>query len=288
MNRDFSADRNLDLSFRTRKRVFLSVLTGHVLCVLIPFALSFLSIFFPEKRESVISVRLIEPSPPNIEKSAPSPRPPSPEPPLPEPPSPPVVSPPDPPLPAPPVPVPPEPEISKPEPVKTPVEPKKIPAVKVPKETPVKEKKAWKPRAPDQITLSKDIVKSKQRPFTPIDPKEFKSKLMKIQEQCKVSGGSGAAVSSGGPPLDYYERVSAYLYEAWNQPSKMELRTSRPSVSLSIRVDAGGKILSSSVMRASGIPAMDSSVAELLKNLSALPTPPAGAMTLDISLEVTD
>jgi TonB family protein len=287
MNRDFSTDRNLDLSFGTRKRVFLSVLTGHVLCILIPFALSFWSIFFPQKRESVISVRLVEPLPPNIEKSAPSPRPPSPEPPLPEPPSPPVVSPPESPPKEPPLPSPPEPEISKPEPVKKPVEPK-TPAVKVPKEKPVKEKKEWKPRKPDQITISKDIVKSKQRPFTPIDPKEFKSKLMKIQEQCKVSGDSASAVSSGGPPLDYYERVSAYLYEAWNQPSKMELKTSRPSVSLSIRVDASGKILSSSVTRASGIPAMDSSVAELLKNLSALPAPPAGAMTLDISLEVKD
>jgi TonB family protein len=273
--------KDLELDPGTRRSVFFSVLTGHFFFLALPFLISFIIAFLPApKPERVISVKLIdEPkSSAKIKNLAP-------------------------PVPDMPTPLPPEEAAPPPpkeqiQPVKktiteTPPTPVKVPVEK--KTTP--STKEWKPRPPDKITVSKKVIKASTPPQkTNFNADDFKKKLMKIQSQCKVSGDVSSTKNNDVSPGDtsssripeYYERVSAFLYDIWNQPSKAELKGVKPTVSLFLKVDSSGKILSSSITRPSGISPMDASVNELLKTLDSIPPPPTGAMTLNVSLEVTD
>ncbi len=263
-SRDFGAGRELVLSKETRRNIFYLVIVGHIVFFGMPIALSYLQKFFIPKRQPMISVKLFEEPkaklPPAIEK--PKPEPPRPEPPKPEPPK----------------PEPPKPEVKKPEP--KPVKP----VVKVPAERP---KPKWKPVDPKEIKKSTEVVKADKPKPPAIDSSKLRDKLLKIQSQGTTTTVSGP-VTTDPQPLDYYDRVSAYLYELWVQPSKMELKGGRPKVSVSISLDASGRVLSSSIKARSGVASMDSSVEELLKKLSSLPAPPSGAMSFEVSLEISE
>jgi len=274
-NQDDKGERDLVLSADTRRRVFSLVIAGHLFFFALPFVLSYIAKFFIPKRQPVISVKIINEvksvTPPKAER--PKPEEPKPEPPKPEPPEP------------EPKPEPPKPE---PKPVPKPEPKQEKPVVKVPTVKPITKKPEWKPRTPKEITVSKEIVKAEKPTPPKIDSSRFKEKLLKIRDQCKITTSTMSSQNNSPQPLDYYDKVSAYLYEVWKQPSKTELKGSRPKVAISITIDAGGRILSASIKSRSGIEAMDASVAELLKNLSSLPAPPGGGMSFDASLEISD
>jgi TonB family protein len=278
-NHDEKGERELVLSSVARRRVFTSVIVGHLIFFVLPFVLSYIAKFFIPEKQHVISVKLIEdvkpnsitkpkeaqeeedvpqaiPDPPKVEPKS------EPEAPTPEPK--------------------PQPKTKKPEPkIETPV-------IKVPAEKPKPKKTEWKPRNPKEITMSKEIVRGEKTKPPVINSAKLKERLLKIQSQCKVTNTTSTSTTDSSPPLDYYDKVSSCIYRLWIQPSQMELKGLRPRVLLSISVDSNGKVLSSSMKSRSGNLAMDASVGELIKALSSLPSPPNGGMSFDVSLEISD
>jgi len=97
-----------------------------------------------------------------------------------------------------------------------------------------------------------------------------------------------ARPSSGPPPTNYYDKVSAMVYSLWRQPTKGDLGGSLPTVGLEITVDASGRVRAARLARRSGNAAMDASAARLAKALRELPKPPGGGLTFTVTLEVVE
>jgi TonB family protein len=187
--------------------------------------------------------------------------------------------------------------------VKVPAE-KPVPVVKT-TEKPVETPKKLEPKKPTEIVKATKVVKGKNPTTTPkISGSDLAARLKKIQNQFKATdtanGGGGGAGVSGPPggigsttgvgtvPLGYYETVSLYLYDQWQQPGKAELKGLKPTVTVHVSIDASGNIKSAKIVKKSNNMPMDSSVEELLAKLKKLPPPPQGALELDISLEIDE
>jgi len=184
--------------------------------------------------------------------------------------------------------------------------PVKTEKVKVPVEKPVvkppeiKEPvKKWEPKKATEIVKSEKVVKGK--PPTPkINANDLASRLKKIQNQCKITnttgggggpglpGGIGTPGGAGTMPASYYDAVSVYLYDLWDQPGKAELKGLKPTVTVHISIDASGNVRSAQITKKSGNQAMDTSVEEMVSKLKTLPKPPQGAMEMDVSMEIED
>ncbi|OGV60458.1 MAG: hypothetical protein A2X45_18995 [Lentisphaerae bacterium GWF2_50_93] len=188
-------------------------------------------------------------------------------------------------------PVPPEPKI------KIPAETKTKPVVKPPdKEPPKDPPKEWKPKKPSEIIPSSKVVKGK--PPTPrINATSLADKLKSIQNQCKITstntgvglpGGVGTPSAAGNVAASYYDQVTVFLYDMWQQPSKADVKNQKPTVTIHIAIDSAGNVKSARIVRKSGIPAMDASVEELLSRLKTLPRPPQGADEFDALLGTDD
>ncbi|HOK04376.1 MAG TPA: TonB family protein [Victivallales bacterium] len=273
-----SADssRELSLSKEIQRNVFYFVIIGHIFFFLLPFFFDYLQKFFKPKREPIITVKLIEESK-NIEKASnlfeekkTPPTPPTPKPPVHNQ----IEK--------------PEPKVEEPKPLKKIVE-KPVQKQKKEIKKPLKpiEKPKWTPIDPKNITKSKEIVKREAQKIPTIDPNKIKESLTKINNQIKTSSRQSPQ-NSNSQVLDYYDKVSAYLYDLWAQPSKTELKGERPFVLVTISVDVSGRVLHSSIKSRSNNTAMDASIEDLLKKLTNLPPPPSGPMDFDVSLEISD
>jgi TonB family protein len=103
--------------------------------------------------------------------------------------------------------------------------------------------------------------------------------------QVSQAGTPGPATTA---PTGYYDTVAAFLYQRWAQPSRAELGGRKPTVAITLAIDANGKVRNAAVVRPSGLAPMDGSVTKLLAGLTELPPPPGGAMTLSVSLEIVE
>jgi TonB family protein len=173
------------------------------------------------------------------------------------------------------------------QPKKTQKQPEKKVNKKIVKKVPVKKPvKKWKALDPNEILKSsKTITKQKPVPvkkYTPIKADQIANNLRKGVKTIKFNNSFNANSSI----LSYYDEISQYLYSRWQQPSRSVLGNKIPVVNVKITVDAYGNIKNYSITSLSGISAMDASIKSLLQNLSNLPKPPDGAMTIDVSLEL--
>ena len=154
---------------------------------------------------------------------------------------------------------------------------------KVPVKKPVKK---WKALDPNQIKKSsRTVTKQKSVPvkkYTPLKADQIAKSLRKGIKTIKFNNSFNVNSSI----LNYYDEVSQYLYSQWQQPGRSVLGNILPVVSVKINVDAYGNVKSYSITDLSGISSMDVSVKTLLANLTSLPKPPDGAMTIDVSLEL--
>jgi len=247
------------VSLSLRRRILRDVFTAHVVLILLPGAWFFVKHWLDSRKPPVITVRLVNAQP------EPSPAP-APEQPAPAPPTPPAPPPPTPPAPTPPKPAP------------TPPKPTPIP-------TPTPPKPTWQPRSAKDITISKDVVKNSQPAPPQVSAADIEARLRSRQMRVGPVGPVGPVSQI---PASYYETVASFLYQRWAQPGRAELGGRKPTVAVSLSLDASGRVKSASITRRSGIAPMDASVEALLAGLTTLPAPPNGAMTLSVNLEIVD
>lgn len=235
-----------------RKRILISVITGHAMLILVPGLWYLISNWLIPDPPKVFKVKLVSlpassseaPSFTSSQKKRETPR-------------------------------------KKTPPQRTP--PKKKSVKKAP------QKKKWKAVKASDIRVTKKVVKSESKPvkkYTPtpirkVSSEDIAKNLRKFQPHVSVSNTGTAG------DMEYFESVSAYLYRLWRQPVKAELGGRRPAVTVKVKVAANGNIIYSKMSRKSGVPAMDSSIQSLLRNVTRLPSP-GKEMEFDILLEIAD
>ena len=118
--------------------------------------------------------------------------------------------------------------------------------------------------------------------LNPNVPVGNKDKAQAYGKQDNRSPGGGARVQLA----QYAEKsLLPYLQSRWKQPPDSLLGGKRPSVDIVLTISASGKVQHSSIKRSSGVAAMDDSVKRLLAGLDILPRPPAGAVSITITLK---
>jgi len=244
----FRPDANEEKSILTRsqrRKIFRNVLIAHVVIILVPFFWYVIKRWMLAKKTMVLKVQLVTSIPES--QTTVKPAPPTPKPSLPE---------------------------------------KKIETTTVatPKPKP-KPKPKWKPRTAKDITVTKNVVESKDPAPSAISSQDIAKRLQKISRQCQVKNAAGPVSAI---PAGYYDTIAAFLYERWQQPSRAELGGKNPTVTVTVAIDSSGRVKNSKISQKSGISVMDGSVNQLLKKLASLPKPPNGAMSLSISLEIAE
>ena len=146
-----------------------------------------------------------------------------------------------------------------------------------------KTKKKWKPAK--KIKISKKLVYVKAKTKSPQKKTITKQKLLNSlkQKNAKIRTSKASGVSQ-----NYENSVGAYLYQLWDTPDKSVLGNKRPEVKVQLHIAANGKLLSSKILKSSGIAAMDKSIEKLLKKIEYLPAPKGGAKKITLFLEVTE
>ena len=252
---EFNSGNDL-LEPKLRKKIRLSVLGVHFGFLLILVLWYLITNFFISKKPTVIQVTLLTPDAAPVF---------SPTPPTPAKPTPPAV----------------KPKKRKPKP--TPKKPTFRPKPK-PKSKP---KRKWKPMSADDIKISKTVIKNDPTP-TPraLSAKDLESKLKNSFLKNRVTTTTKKGTQGTQISQNYFEKISALMYQSWQQPGQSELRGKYPVVDVEITVNGSGKILKSRIVRKSGVAVMDQSAQKLLRELRRLPRPPSGKTTFTVSLEI--
>ncbi len=254
---------------RQRRKIRVVVLSVHVGLVLLLLCWSLISSLLARSKPAVIKVNLVSPPSELPISYDPSPPAPAPTPPRSEP----RVEPP------------------KPSPAPAPA-PKKTAAVK-PDPTPAPAPKKSNLLRPEDIKISDKVVKNDPAPPAPVvvtpSAKDIERQLRDARNSVRVSAPPTATpTSQGNVSRNYFDQVSAVIYQTWRQPSKSELGGRLPTVDVELSVGGDGAVVSSRIVRRSGIEAMDSSAADLLAKLKKLPTPPSGRTTITVTLEIIE
>jgi len=154
-----------------------------------------------------------------------------------------------------------------------------------------KTKPKWKPRTANDIKISKTIIRNDPIP-TPVRPmlsaKDIEKNLRNSYRNSRVKTTTTRRTTQGGAKIsqNYFEKISALMYQSWQQPSQSELYGKYPVVDVEITVNSSGRIVKSRIARKSGSSVMDQSVERLLRKIRTLPPPPSGKTTFTVSLEI--
>ncbi len=144
-------------------------------------------------------------------------------------------------------------------------------------------KKRWRPRSPEEIRKAIRRRGPKRKPAPAVlpalskphfDARRIASAIgRKIPHMAVAMAPLGARESAPENLPDYFQAVAARLYRLWVQPDRSEVGNANPTVSVRITVDRNGRVRRAVILRPSGIPAMDTSIRTVLKNLEHLPAP---------------
>ena len=115
------------------------------------------------------------------------------------------------------------------------------------------------------------------------DPSRIASNLQKGLPAITIASPSaGRAGSPGGSaasrPADraneqrWHQALSAELYRRWAQPSRAEIGSAQPTVTVSLTINADGRVAVARVSGPSRVLAMDATVQSLLESLRTLPS----------------
>jgi TonB family protein len=244
-------------------------------------------------------VKIVVPKPEPVPPVPPPPELPKPEPepvkivvPKPDPVKP-VLPPPELPKPVPPKPVAPKPVPPKPVPPK-PVPPKPVPpTVEKPalaKPTPTPPKKTYRTAEDIRKSATSPPPTTKPRSLTPLptfDARRIAGNLQKGLEAVRIDstpsvgragspngspGGSpGGTAKNADDEQRWHAALSAELYRLWAQPTRGEVGGGNPTVRVSLKLTANGRVVEAHVVGASGVTPMDASIRQLLAALSSLP-----------------
>jgi len=243
---------------RTKYRTSVYVVLAHVLLLFLVFLIFFLPDFF-KKTPKVITVTMISsddiPSPSTSEKASPQPKV----------------------------------EPTPPKPVKKNEQPKPQPPKPQPKSKPEptpKKPQTKKYLDSSQILKSDNVIKKTEtKVVKKVDATDISANLRKNLSNIKFTSSSPNATQAD---VDYFAQVRDELYNLWEQPTSREVGGASPSVTIRLTISSYGTVTSASIVKQSGITAMDVSVKELLQRLKTLPRPPKGSMTFDAVLLLED
>ncbi|MDD5697449.1 MAG: TonB family protein [Victivallaceae bacterium] len=147
-------------------------------------------------------------------------------------------------------------------------------------------KKKWQPAK--TIKVSRELVyirprRTAPKPAAP-EPMDKRQLLAFLnQDRVKIHSGAGTGVTAS-----YENQLGAYLYRLWDTPDKSVLGGKRPEVKIRLDIAADGRLRNSTVLKPSGIAAMDESVKQLLGKIKLLPAPENGPREVTLILEVTE
>lgn len=243
------------VSRTTKKKIFRSVVVVHLAVIIVPLIVLTIYEWFKPDKPKIMKITLVAPpsaqTNPGGAQAQPTPEPtpaPTPKPtPKPQP------------QPAPkPKPKP------KPKPV---VKPKPKPVTK-PTPKPVKSNllKA------DDIKISKSVVNKRQPTKKTISTEDLAKKI--IGNWKPIKGGIPSVQPGAQPTAAYSDTIGEYIKPLWDQPDKFSLSGRKPEVAIELSIASNGRVISSRILKKSGVTAMDVSVAKLLNSLKQVPPPP--------------
>ncbi len=241
-----------------KKKIRISVLSVHFGFLLVLVMWYLITNFFINKKPTVIQVTLITPNAAPVFSPAP-------ETPSAAKPTPPVV----------------KPKKCKPKPTK------KKPRLRPKPKTTKKPKRKWKPMSADDIRISNTVIKNDPTPPPrTLSAKDLERKLKSSFLRNRVTTTAKKGTQGANISQNYSEKISALMYQCWQQPGQSELHGKYPVVNVEITVNGSGKIVKSRIVKKSGIAIMDQSAKKLLRELRTLPRPPSGKTTFTVSLEI--
>jgi hypothetical protein len=103
-----------------------------------------------------------------------------------------------------------------------------------------------------------------------------------------IKFGINGTTQASSAMLTYYDSVSSYLYERWEQPSKLAVSGELPSVLVRLKIGADGRLMGYQIIKNSNLTEMDNSIKRMLDAIDRLPPPPDGAITIEATLILTN
>lgn len=218
------------------------------------------------------------PSPPTPEPAPPEPEPAPPEPePAPPEPAPPEPPPPEPPRPEPPRPVPvPEP----PRPTPRPPEPKPAP-----KPTPKPPEPTWRPTTVEEIRRRNDFNQPAptRPPPPPVDTRRLADSLRSAAHGVQVSPTTTSRNPTAANPAreqDYQAALAAAMRIHWSEDfNASELTGSGRTALARFVIRSDGSVASATIVRRSGVPAIDSRAERAVQAIRQFPAPSGYGIT---------
>lgn len=161
--------------------------------------------------------------------------------------------------------------------------------ITVPKKQSEKKRKYLDVNEITKSTTTTVIKKSKAAPshnFTPLNSTQLAETLNSGMKKIQF----GNTLNATNTNSTYYDQISQFLYDKWQQPSRADIGATNPVPTVRVKfvLDRNGRIISSSIISYSNISAMDNSVRQLLADLTSLPASPDGAIEFEVSLELRD
>lgn len=157
-------------------------------------------------------------------------------------------------------------------------------------------KKTWKPLDITQITKPTETQVKEFKPIKQTTATEsangvsastLAANLKKSLSSVKFGSASGASQVNPAM-LTYYDSISSFLYERWEQPSKLAVSGEPPSLLVRLKIGTDGKLVEYKIIKSSNFHEMNDSVKQMLDTIDRLPVPPNGAMTIEATLILTN
>jgi len=156
-------------------------------------------------------------------------------------------------------------------------------------------KKTWKPLDITQITKP---TETQIKEFQPVRQTMEVNSLQGISASALTANlkkglsgikfGINGTTQASSAMLTYYDSVSSYLYERWEQPSKLAVSGELPSVLVRLKIGADGRLMGYQIIKNSNLTEMDNSIKRMLDAIDRLPPPPDGAITIEATLILTN
>lgn len=140
----------------------------------------------------------------------------------------------------------------------------------------------WRPKPPEKEVVKKEQPKAKKAvrkppakkptPSRNADVAKVQTKQSKVAAASQTSAGAGSNVS----PARWQSRLLAHLERRKRYPSASKSRGEQGTAYVRFRIDDAGNVMSVSLARSSGFPALDEEVVAMVRRASPVPAPPQG------------
>ncbi len=140
----------------------------------------------------------------------------------------------------------------------------------------------WRPKPPEPEVVKKEQPKAekprrkapakKPAPSRNADVAKVQTKKAAVAAATQTNRGAGSNVS----PARWQSRLLAHLERRKRYPTASKSRGEQGMAYVRFRIDDAGNVMSVSLARSSGFPALDEEVVAMVRRASPVPAPPAG------------